>query len=83
VKHVDQERLRKLDEQEPNSFDLNIVIELSKNYAPKDIVDNLSINQKEIVVLGVECMRDFNNPINENLYLVYKEIVDRRNAYDC
>lgn len=78
MKHVDQKRLRKLDEQEPNSFDLNIIIELSKNYLPKDIVDNLSKNQKEIVVLGVECMKDFNNLVNENSYLVYRKIIDRR-----
>lgn len=64
----------------PNSFDLNIIISLSKNFSPEEIITNLSAEQKELVILGVEYMRDSNEPVNMSLYLVYEALTIAQNS---
>lgn len=62
----------------PNEFDLGIADELSETYSPKAVCSMLTDNQKELVVIGVECELDWSNIVSPNLKLIYDEIISEQ-----
>lgn len=63
---------------EPNVFDLGIADTLCNHYSPKAVSSMLTDNQKELVVIGVECEQDWNNIVSPNLKLIYDEIISEQ-----
>lgn len=61
----------------PNEFDLAIVKALYLGYSASTIVSMLTKEQKEIIVLGVECEKDYCGYISEEILSVYNEIVKK------
>lgn len=54
-----------------DSFDLSIADALCDFYAPSEVCDMLTDDQKELVVIGIENERDCGNLVPENLCAVY------------
>lgn len=65
-------------QKDPNSFDLSIAETLCDFYKPSYVCSLLTDNQKELVVIGVECERDWNNIVSPNLKLLYDEIINEQ-----
>lgn len=68
---------------EPDVFDLGIADRLCENYSPNAVCPMLTDNQKELVVIGVECERDWNNIVSPNLKLLYDEIIDEQSETEA
>lgn len=68
---------------EPDVFDLGIADRLCENYSPNAVCSMLTDNQKELVVIGVECERDWNNIVSPNLKLLYDEIIDEQSETEA
>ncbi len=60
---------------EPDVFDLSIADKLCDSYSPNAVCSMLTDNQKELVVIGVECEQDWSNIVPPNLKMLYDEIV--------
>lgn len=65
-----------LSRNEPDVFDLSIADELCNNYSPRAVCSMLTDNQKELVIIGVECEQDWSNIVPPNLKLIYDEIIN-------
>lgn len=65
-----------LSRNEPDVFDLSIADKLCNNYSPRVVCSMLTDNQKELVIIGVECERDWRNIVSPNLKLIYDEIIN-------
>lgn len=63
---------------EPNVFDLGIADSLCDLYGVNETALMLTDNQKELVVIGVECEQDWNNIVSPNLKLIYDEIISEQ-----
>lgn len=61
--------------EEPNVFDLSIADKLCENYSIKAVCSMLTDNQKELVVIGVECEQDWSNIVPPSLKMLYDEII--------
>lgn len=61
--------------EEPNVFDLSIADKLCENYSIKAVCSMLTDNQKELVVIGVECEQDWSNIVPLSLKMLYDEII--------
>lgn len=57
-------------------FDLSIADKLCNNYSPRVVCSMLTDNQKELVIIGVECEQDWSNIVPPNLKLIYDEIIN-------
>lgn len=62
-------------EGEPDVFDLSIADRLCDLYGVLSTSIMLTDNQKELVVIGVECEQDWSNIVPPNLKMLYDEIV--------
>lgn len=67
-----------LAEGEPNVFDLSIADRLCDLYGVYATSIMLTDNQKELVVIGVECEQDWSNIVPPNLKLLYDEIISEQ-----
>ena len=67
-----------LAEGEPNVFDLSIADRLCDLYGVLATSIMLTDNQKELVVIGVECEKDWSNIVPPNLKLLYDEIINEQ-----
>lgn len=65
-----------LAEGEPNVFDLSIADRLCDLYGVLATSIMLTDNQKELVVIGVECEQDWSNIVPPNLKLLYDKIIN-------
>lgn len=65
-----------LSRNEPDVFDLSIADKLCNNYSPRVVCSMLTDNQKELVIIGVECEQDWSNIVPPNLKLIYDEIIN-------
>lgn len=65
-----------LSRNEPDVFDLSIADKLCNNYSPRVVCSMLTDNQKELVIIGVECEQDWSNIVSPNLKLIYDEIIN-------
>lgn len=65
-----------LAESEPNVFDLSIADRLCGLYGVYATSIMLTDNQKELVIIGVECEQDWSNIVPPNLKLLYDEIIN-------
>lgn len=65
-----------LSRSEPDVFDLSIADKLCNNYSPHVVCSMLTDNQKELVIIGVECEQDWSNIVPPNLKLIYDEIIN-------
>lgn len=65
-----------LAEGEPNVFDLSIADRLCDLYGVLATSIILTDNQKELVVIGVECEQDWSNIVPPNLKLLYDKIIN-------
>lgn len=65
-----------LSRSEPDVFDLSIADKLCNNYSPRVVCSMLTDNQKELVIIGVECEQDWSNIVPPNLKLIYDEIIN-------
>lgn len=65
-------------ESEPNVFDLSIADRLCDLYGVEDTAIMLTDNQKELVVIGVECEQDWSNIVPPNLKMLYEEIISEQ-----
>ena len=65
-----------LAESEPYVFDLSIADRLCDLYGVYATSIMLTDNQKELVVIGVECEQDWSNIVPPNLKLLYDEIIN-------
>lgn len=65
-----------LAEGEPNVFDLSIADRLCDLYGVLATSIMLTDNQKELVIIGVECEQDWSNIVPPNLKLLYDEIIN-------
>ena len=65
-----------LSRNEPDVFDLSIADKLCNNYSPRVVCSMLTDNQKELVIIGVECEQDWSNIVPHNLKLIYDEIIN-------
>ena len=65
-------------EGEPNVFDLSIADRLCDLYGVLATSIMLTDNQKELVVIGVECEQDWSNIVPPNLKLLYDEIISEQ-----
>lgn len=65
-----------LSRNEPDVFDLSIADKLCNNYSPRAVCSMLTNNQKELVIIGVECEQDWSNIVPPNLKLIYDEIIN-------
>lgn len=63
---------------EPDVFDSSIADKLCDNYSPNAVCSMLTDNQKELVVIGVECEQDWSNIVPPNLKLIYDEIINQQ-----
>lgn len=61
---------------EPNVFDLSIADRLCDLYGVLATSIMLTDNQKELVVIGVECEQDWSNIVPPNLKLLYDKIIN-------
>ncbi len=68
---------------EPNVFDLGIADRLCENYSPNAVCSMLTDNQKELVIIGVESERDWNNIVSPNLKLLYDEIISEQSECEA
>lgn len=62
----------------PDVFDLSIADKLCENYSAHGVCSMLTDNQKELVVIGVECEQDWSNIVPPNLKLLYEEIISEQ-----
>lgn len=60
----------------PNVFDLSIADRLCDLYGVLATSIMLTDNQKELVVIGVECEQDWSNIVPPNLKLLYDKIIN-------
>lgn len=65
-----------LSRNEPDVFDLSIADKLCNNYSPRVVCSMLTDNQKELVIIGVECEQDWSNIVPPNIKLIYDEIIN-------
>lgn len=65
-----------LAEGEPNVFDLSIADRLCDLYGVLATSIMLTDNQKELVVIGVECEQDWSKIVPPNLKLLYDKIIN-------
>lgn len=65
-----------LAEGEPNVFDLSTADRLCDLYGVLATSIMLTDNQKELVVIGVECEQDWSNIVPPNLKLLYDKIIN-------
>ena len=65
-----------LAEGEPNVFDLSIADRLCDLYGVLATSIMLTDNQRELVVIGVECEQDWSNIVPPNLKLLYDKIIN-------
>lgn len=65
-----------LSRNEPDVFDLSIADKLCNNYSSRAVCSMLTDNQKELVIIGVECEQDWSNIVPPNLKLIYDEIIN-------
>ena len=65
-----------LAEGEPNVFDLSIADRLCDLYGVLATSIMLTDNEKELVVIGVECEQDWSNIVPPNLKLLYDKIIN-------
>ena len=63
---------------EPDVFDLSIADTLCNEYSAKAVCTMLTDNQKELVVISVECEQDWNNIVSPNLKMLYDEIISEQ-----
>lgn len=64
--------------EEPDVFDLSIADKLCENYSAHGVCSMLTDNQKELVVIGVECEQDWSNIVSPNLKMLYDEIISEQ-----
>lgn len=63
---------------EPNIFDLGIADALCEDYSPRAVCSMLTDNQKEIVIIGVECTHDCGDGVSPNLESIYEELINEQ-----
>lgn len=63
---------------EPDVFDLSIADRLCDYYSTHGVCSMLTNNQKELVVIGVECEQDWSSIVPPNLKMLYDEIISEQ-----
>lgn len=64
--------------EEPDVFDLSIADKLCENYSTQAVCSMLTDNQKELVIIGVECEQDWSNIVPPSLKMLYEEIISEQ-----
>lgn len=66
----------------PDVFDLSIADRLCDIYGVIYTCLELTDNQKELVVIGVECEQDWSNIVSPNLKMLYDAIINEQSEYE-
>jgi len=66
----------------PDSFDILLAEKLCDTYGIPETYAMLNDDQKEIVVIGVECEQDWSNIVPPNLKLLYDKIISEQTKFE-